>query len=526
MEAQYIDYKETHSFSSAAIRYIEQDAALQPFYNQPATLEGFQRLLSDKKVTANRTVLHQVLAEQYQDMAISSLLQENLNLLKEENTFTVTTGHQLNIFTGPLYFLFKIVSAINLAKDLKKAFPDKNFIPVYWMASEDHDFAEINHTYINSKKIAWHAEVSGPTGRISTQDFQNTVSEYINILGISENAQELATIVDEAYRQKTLAAAISYLVNGLFGSYGLVIVDADHRDLKAQFANIITEDILTENSFKQITETNQKLVEVGITPQVNPREINFFYMLDGLRERLVFENGAYQVLHTAISFSESELREEIKNHPERFSPNVVMRPLYQEVILPNLAYIGGAAELVYWLQLKSNFEHYGIDFPTLILRNSASISNPKIGQKIQRLGFCYRDIFKSKEQLKNEWVQKATEHDLSIEDEWREIDCIFEKLKLRAHKIDPTLAPSTQAIKVRLQKAMGNLEQKLLKAEKKNHVEALSNIDKIKEALFPNGSLQERKENFGMFYVKYGRDLIPALIQHLKPLDFKYTILS
>lgn len=526
MEAHYIDYKETRSFSSAAIRYIENDASLKPFYNQPATLDGFDKLLSTKKNTANRIVLNSVLKEQYKSLEISQELQKNIELLKNENCFTVTTGHQLNLFTGPLYFIFKIVSAINLARDLKIRFPESDFVPVYWMATEDHDFAEINHTYINSKKVAWETEVNGATGRISTDKIKATIAEYISALGISENATDLAQIIEEAYNENNLANATRHLVNKLFGNYGLVIVDADDAQLKAQFSNIIAEDIISENSYRNITTTNDALANAGINPQVNPREINFFYLLDNLRERIVCEYGCFKVLNTDISFSEAALRQEITNHPERFSPNVIMRPLYQEVILPNLAYIGGPAELIYWLQLKSNFDYYKIDFPILILRNCASISSQKIDQKLERLGFSYRDIFKNKEDLKNEWVLKSTDHNLSIDDEWREIDCIFEKLKLRAHKIDPTLAPSTQAIKIRLQKAMGNLEKKLLKAEKKNHSEALNNIENIKEILFPNGTLQERKENFGMFYVKYGKDFIPALLKNLHPLDFKYTILS
>lgn len=526
MKAHYIDYKDTDSFSAAATRYIDQDVSLKAFYNQSATLQGFEQLISNKKVTTNRVLLSDILKKQYEGFDVSSKLNENINLLKNDSCFTVTTGHQLNLFTGPLYFLFKIVSAINLAKDLKTKFSEKDFVPVYWMATEDHDFEEINHTYINHKKVSWNIKTSGATGRLSTKGMQATIQEYINVLGISEHATELAELIEKSYQEENLAKATRHLVNALFGMYGLVIIDGDEAQLKALFSDIIQEDIFTESSFKNISQTNQALLEVGITPQVNPREINFFYLRDDLRERIVVENGRYQVLHSDISFSEPELKEEIINHPERFSPNVVMRPLYQEVILPNLAYIGGPAELVYWLQLKSNFDQYQIDFPILLLRNCALISNPKINQKLERLGFSYLDLFSDKEILKNKWIKRNTDRDLSINNEWREIDCIFEKLKLRAHKIDPTLAPSTQAIKVRLHKAMTNLEKKLLKAEKKNHSEALNNIDNIKEELFPNGTLQERKENFGMFYVKYGPELIPALLKNLHPLDFKFTILS
>lgn len=526
MKAQYIDYEETRSFSSAVIRYINGDASLEQFYNHPPTLEGFKNLLNSKKNSVNRAVLHDVLREQYHLAQPTTVVNANLELLRNENTYTITTGHQLNLFTGPLYFIYKIVTSIKLCQDLKQQFPDKNFIPVYWMATEDHDFEEINHTYVNGEKISWNKDASGATGRLDTSSISYTVKQYIGLLGFSENAQYLAKVIEKAYSLNHYADATRYLVNELFGKYGLIIIDGDHQSLKKQFSAIIEQEIIKRNSFKLITETNNELLKNRVNPQVNPREINFFYLLEDIRERLIFENERYYVINSDISFSEEEIKEEIRNFPERFSPNVVLRPLYQELILPNLAYIGGGAEIIYWLQLKSTFEHYKIDFPLLILRNSAMLSNQRITQKLNRLHFCYRDVFKSTETLTNQWINENTEHNLNVNDELREIDCVFQKLKLRAHKIDPSLAPSTEAIKIRLEKAMRNLEKKLLKAEKRNHAQSLENIINIKKSLFPGNTLQERKENFGLFYVKYGDDFIEELVKHFVPLDFKFTILS
>ncbi|QEK51747.1 bacillithiol biosynthesis cysteine-adding enzyme BshC [Pedobacter aquae] len=527
MEAQYIDYEETRCFSPALIRYIRQDADLKPFYHHPANLAGFKALLANKKVIANRQALVEVLKEQYQAITNqSAVTQTHINQLLQDNSYTITTGHQLNIFTGPLYFIFKIVTAINLAKDLKKEFPHQNFIPVYWMASEDHDFEEINHTYIGGKKIAWKKETAGATGKVDTKSIIQALNEYKGILGLSDNALQLSKMVDEAYTKfAKLADATRYLVNEIFGEHGLVIIDADHPQLKKQFVPIIKQDITKQHSFKNISDTDKALTDIGITPQVNAREINFFYLTDDLRERIIYEGQQYQVLNTAIKFSEDELKQEIENNPERFSPNVVMRPLYQEVILPNIAYIGGGAEVIYWLQLKLNFDFYKVDFPILILRNSAMIANTKLKDKLNRLKLDFKDIFEDIDTLKSRWIKAHSNHILDLKNEWRELECIFERLKLRAHKIDPTLSPSTEAVKVRLEKAILNLEKKLLKAEKKNFADAMSNLDKIKYALFPGGGLQERKENFGLFYVAQGDDFIQNLIQHFIPLDFKFTIL-
>ncbi|MGI4728944.1 MAG: bacillithiol biosynthesis cysteine-adding enzyme BshC [Janthinobacterium lividum] len=530
MDATYINYAETGSFSPTVIKYLENNVALKPFYGFRPDLDGFRQLLQHKKNIGKRSILTETLQDQYKKLPVkevSELTRLNLDLLNQENTFTITTGHQLNIFTGPLYFIFKIVTAINLAKDLKAEFQDKNFVPIYWMASEDHDFAEINHTQIGGKKIAWNEEVSGATGRVVTKGIREALNQYKGILGISENAIELANLVEIAYSKfEKLADATRYLVNALFSKFGLIIIDADDARLKTEFAPIIEADIINQNSFKNISETNKKLEEIGVHIQVNPREINFFYLINEVRERIVFEDNQYKILNTEIAFSEEELKAEIASSPERFSPNVVMRPLYQEVILPNIAYIGGGAEVVYWMELKANFDFYKVDFPILILRNSGLIVSNRSAEKAANIGLILLDFFKPADALKNKWIQVNSQNNLYLNNYWQELNAVFSRIKLHNVKIDPTLGPATEAIEKRLEHAVFNLEKKLIKAEKRNYETRLNQIDQIKAELFPGGSLQERSENFGLFYVKLGSKLIDELIASFKPLDFKFTILS
>ena len=382
MKATYLDYSETNCFSSTLIRYIEKDPQLSSFISYPPSLDGFEAQLANYKPIADRASLVNALKEQYSILKEGSTfdptdflqVDENLGLLGLENTYTITTGHQLNIFTGPLYFIFKIVTAIKLASDLKAKFPDKNFVPIYWMATEDHDFEEINHTYISGKKVVWNHPAKGATGKLKLDNILSSLREFTGVLGGSEKALELTKLIETAYtKTESLADATRQLVNSLFQKYGLVIIDADHVDLKRQFTAIIKDDIIHQHSFKNISDTDLKLQVIGVETQVNPREINFFYLLDNFRERIVYEDGKYQVLNSEIAFTEADLLTEIENHPERFSPNVVMRPLYQEIILPNIAYVGGGAEIIYWLQLKQNFDFYNVNFPILIPRNLSLI---------------------------------------------------------------------------------------------------------------------------------------------------------
>ncbi len=528
MKATYIDYSETQSFSPAVLGYLDGKPEYDSFISYRPNLEGFTALLKNKNVIADRQVLLKVLKEQYREIELqeNSLVGRNIESLSGESTYTITTGHQLNLFTGPLYFIFKIVTAINLASELKANFPEKDFVPVYWMATEDHDFDEINHTYIGGKKVSWTNAASGATGRLNMNNIGEAIKEYTGVLGLTENAMELSNLIETAYSQNTLAGATRYLVHELFEEYGLVVLDADCKEFKSQFAGIIFDDITGGNSFHNISKSIIALQNAGIDAPVNPREINFFYLTEGLRERIVLQNERYTVLNSEISFSQNELKTEIQNFPERFSPNVVMRPLYQEVILPNIAYIGGGAEVVYWLELKKNFDHYQVDFPILILRNSALIDGNKLKNVLQLLKLKPGDLFKTADALKKQWVTAHSEHTLNLQDEWREMQCIFEKLKLRAQKIDPTLSASADAVKARLSRAIIRLEKKMVKAEKRNYADSLQRIDNFKRQLFPKGGLQERSENFGLFYVAHGKSFISSLISNFKPLDFKFSILQ
>lgn len=528
MKATYIDYTDTNSFSKTLLAYIKADEPLSSFYGNKPTLEGFEKQIALKQGFKFRNILVDQLRDQYGDLLKDSPeVAKNIQLLQDEHTFTVTTGHQLNIFTGPLYFIFKIVTAIRLAEDLKKQFPNKEFIPVYWMATEDHDFAEINNTRVFGKKITWEEDAKSATGRMDTSTMTEVIKQYTQTFGLSDIATKLTEMVDDAYAKgMNLADATRTFVNSLFKDYGLLIIDADRAAFKALFSPIMETDILEEKSFKAINKTNDALEELGYSTQVHAREINFFYLTDEFRERIVrLPDGRFEILHQNIYFTEAEIKKEIQEHPERFSPNVVMRPMYQEVILPNLAYIGGGAEIVYWLQLKANFDQYKVPFPILIPRNSALIGDDSLTSKIYRLDLTFKSIFKPLNTLKNDYVKRKTKQRLQLQDEWMEMNAIFMRIKLRAHKIDPTLSASTDAVKARLKKAMNNLEKKFLKAEKRNHEDALIQIERIKDKLFPGGGLQERTDNFAVLYLKYGDDLIKELIKAFNPLDFKFTIL-
>lgn len=526
MKAKYISYQDTHSFSKLVLDYVNDVDFLKPFYSYRPDLAGLKQAVEAHNFVGSRETLVNALKRQYNDIQVNETVTHNINSLLARDTFTVTTGHQLNLFTGPLYFIYKIVTTINLAIELKIAYPEKNFVPIYWMATEDHDFEEINHVNVEEKNISWIQQTNGATGRLDTKTVIAAVQAYKGYLGLSKNGKKLASLIEKAYLNNTnLADATRVLVNSLFEQYGLVIINADDVSLKAQFASIIKDDIFNGHSANLIEKTSHTLTENGYKTQVNGRDINFFYLKDNLRERIVKSGDLYEVNNTNIVFNQEQLIQEVNNHPDRFSPNVIMRPLYQEVILPNIAYIGGGAEVAYWMQLKANFDHYNIDFPVLLLRNSALVIDKRSFENLSRLRFELADIFLSVQALENKWIENNSEADLCLTNEISAIRSVFDKIKLNAFKIDKTLENAVSATQTKTEKLLVNLEKKLVRAEKRNHETSLTQIANVKNRLFPNGTLQERVLNLAPMYVNYGDDFIASLIENMEPLGGDFTLI-
>ncbi|CAM3527575.1 hypothetical protein FSS13T_20560 [Flavobacterium saliperosum S13] len=527
MPTDCISYQNSGYFSKLIVDYLNQKPEVQSLYHRFPKPEHFKLQAEEKRTTfplENRAVLVNALAKQYQKLDVSEATKTNIQSLKNDKTFTITTGHQLNLFTGPLYFLYKIVSVINLSKQLKNAYPEYDFVPVYWMATEDHDFEEINYFHFRNKKIQWNRATSGPVGRISTEGLQEVFNVFSKELGVGANADFLRGLFQKAYLEHTnLTDATRFLANELFKEQGLVIIDGDDAELKRLFVPFVKRELLEQTSFKMVSETNEKLKDY--TVQVNPREINLFYIEDNLRERIVFEGSNYRINNTNTTFSESEILNELENHPEKFSPNVILRPLYQEVILPNLCYIGGGGEIAYWLELKANFEANAITFPILLLRNSVLLATEKQVQKVDKLNLQWHDLFSGQTEVTNRKTAEFSNFNLDFSEQKAFLKNQFDKLNQIAMQTDKSFIGAVKAQERKQLKGLENLEKRLLKAEKRNHQEQLLRIYEIQNELFPNQSLQERKANFSEFYLDNGKRLLERLLEELIPLSQEFKII-
>lgn len=527
MPTDCISYQNSGYFTPLMKDYLDQKPELQSLYNRFPTLENFEGQILEKQSNFNndnRKTLVSVLQKQYSAIETSDLTKINIQALAHSNTFTVTTGHQLNLFSGPLYFLYKIISTINLTKELKAKYPNYNFVPIYWMATEDHDFEEINYFNFKGKKFRWHKVSTGPVGRLSTEGLSDVFEIFALEIGSGTNANTIKKLFEDSYlKHENLADATRFLANELFGASGLVILDADDRDLKSLFSPFVKEELISQTSYKEVSKTIEKLNEYTI--QVNPREINLFYIEDDLRERIIYESNKYKVNNTEIEFSETEILTLLENHPEKFSPNVILRPLYEEVILPNLCYIGGGGEIAYWLELKSFFDAVKVTFPLLLVRNSVLLATEKQARKADKLNLTWKDLFSKQSELINEKVKSLDDFPIDLTIQKEHLKNQFHYLQVLAQQTDKSFSGAVKAQEAKQIKGLENLERRLLKAQKRKHANQLERITDLQNALFPNGSLQERQANFSEFYVENGKSLIDKLQSALKPLEDNFTIL-
>lgn len=529
MPSNTLAFRETGYFSRLICDYLEQKPILKSFYNRFPSLPDFKAQLLEKSgsyAIENRKILFRALEKQYSDSLISAETRKNLEALLQENTFTITTGHQLSLFTGPLYFLYKIISAINLSKQLTEAYPEYNFVPVYWMATEDHDFDEISFFNFRGKKFQWNLEASGAVGTLENDEIKKLFEVFTSELGGGMQAQNLKELFENAYlKHKTLTEATRFLVNALFKSYGLVIVDGNDAELKRLFTPYIKNELLAKGAFKPVQETSKKLKASGYNVQVNPRDINLFYLKNRLRERIVKVNGSFEVNNSELYFSEEEMLREVESNPERFSPNVIMRPLYQEVILPNICYIGGGGELAYWLQLKSYFDAQQIPFPVLLLRNSALLIKEKQQEKLERLAIAQKHLFLEQNTFINRKVREISNIDIDFTPQKEHLKNQFLNLYELATKTDKSFLGAVKAQEVKQIKGLAKLEKRLLKAQKRKLADEVHRITILQNELFPNKSLQERTVNFAEFFVEYGTGFLDVLFEELDPLHQEFHIL-
>ncbi|MBL7962433.1 MAG: bacillithiol biosynthesis cysteine-adding enzyme BshC [Flavobacteriales bacterium] len=519
-----LDLAATHRFEPIVLDHLADDLFLKDFRTHPFDRQGLEAAAAARAFPEERrAVLFDALERQYLNSDPHPAVRANLDLLARPGTLTVTTGHQLCLFTGPLYVPFKILNAVRLARELSTV--ERPVVPVFWMATEDHDRAEIDHAWLNGHKVHWPGDTEGAVGHLYLHGMAAVLDAARAALGQGPHVQEVEDALRNCYRDGvTLAQATRDFVHHLFGRFGVVVIDGDDAALKAQFAPILQEELLNSITERTVRYANDKL-SVRYHTQAHVRPINVFHLLEGKRERIVAEDSGYRALEGPSWPTPDTLMDEVVAHPERFSPNVLLRPVYQEFVLPNIAMVGGGGEIAYWLQLRWLFQAVQVPMPVLVLRTSALLLGARDAHRLLDLGLDLSDLFAPLDDLRSRVAKDTASFRTDLADERSRLNELFETLAQRVKDADPTLEASVRGEAQKAAKGLDHLEQKLIRAAKREQEQMLQRLDRIHAHAFPEGVLQERRENILPWLVRHGTPLLDHLLAGLDPLEKRFSVL-
>jgi bacillithiol biosynthesis cysteine-adding enzyme BshC len=487
-----------------------------------------------------RNDVPKIITSQYHGFNLSETTKNNIDLLKEKNTLAVVTGQQLGILGGPLYTLYKIITVIKLAEHLKERYDAYNFVPVFWLEGDDHDFEEVRSLNVINElnevtKISYDDEIIDEEIRQSVGylKIKESISPFFDILDKNlrdtEFKPDLLKKLKESYSVgKTFKQSFRELISWLFDEYGLIIFDPQDIIIKNLLKPVFKKEI---NNFRQHTE---KLVQISATleeiyhAQVKVRPVNLFYSNEDGRFLIEPVENEFRLRRKRKKFTQEEIINEIDNKPENFSPNVLLRPICQDYILPTAFYVGGPSEISYFAQLTSLYDFYNLTSPIIYPRISATIYEKNLEKIFEKYNLSFGDIFIDSNELKTRIINSFSKN--SIDDIFAEsnnqIEVVIDRLKEKLFEFDKTIADATGKYRQKIISYIDELKSKAIEAQKKKHEITLRQIDKLTNSLFPNNNLQERGLNFVYFYDKYGEGFMKRLFDELKINNFDHQIIK
>lgn len=493
--------------------YLSGASPLRSFYQYALQSPDYAAILRDKsQEVLDRNTLADELLRQNKDLPDVSATLANIEALRASHTFTVTTGHQLVLMGGPLYTLYKIAHTIELAKVIVSQQPDAHVVPVFWMATEDHDWEEINHFRTSfAEKHVYPGTFSGPVGR---HTLQTSISAAF--------PENLPDVLAEIFVPgRNYADAFRRLIHHLFGHTGLVIIDADSPVLKRMHLPALRRELLGQGMASHIAATDAALQEKGYKRQIYARPINLFFIGDGERHVIESDETGFSLKGSDRRWERQKLLDLLEAHPEHFSPNVAARPLYQESILPNLAYIGGWAEMSYWMQLKAAFDAAHVNFPLLVPRMSATLLTPAQEQALQTLGFRPEDLAQPLHLLQDEFLSR-TWRENNLQAAIEQVSSAYLDLSTYLESIDPTLAISIKAEHAKANKSLARLSKKVRKAKRNQNPAPYKEIQTLKAAISPENTQQQRSLNLTAFPQLSPRALADFILSQCQPEKFDH----
>ncbi len=540
----YISFSDIPKHQNLFLDYLYEFQNVQEFYeNNFRSKEDYIPLF--KKISQSKSKrefdLSGLLKDQYADSAnVSSKSLRNIELLNNHKTIAILTGQQLGILGGPLYTIAKILTTIRLANQFSERYDEFKFVPVFWLEGDDHDFNEVRSINIFDVEnqilnIGYKEEISDDDAKQSIGGilFDESLNEFFTKLEGSlretEFKPELLSRLKEYYKVgKSFKQSFKDLLMWLFDEYGLVIFDPQDPKIKSILKPIFKKEV---NDFsihtQKLIQTSARLEEL-YHAQVKVKPVNLFYHTDDGRFSIEPVDDIFKLRRKRKQFTKDEILAEIENAPERFSPNVLLRPICQDYIFPTGFYVAGPSEISYFAQVTPLYNFYNIVTPIVYPRASFTLLEKNVAAALDKYDLSMNDIFLGFDELKEKVIAELSENNIEnvFHESENDIELIFDKLKENLFAIDKTLVDSSGKTKEKILSAINDLKTKAVKAQENKHETTIRQLTRISNLLYPNGNLQEREINFTYFYNKYGRELIRKLYDEISVSEFEHQIIT
>jgi len=540
----FINFSDIPGNQNLFLDYIYEFENVREYYKHnfrnkdayPSVFKSITESRKDKQLNISGIIKNQYLTLQN----ISNKTLRNIDLIDKEKTIAVVTGQQLGILGGPLYTVYKIITAIRLANQLTERYDDFKFVPVFWLEGDDHDFNEVRsiNLFNNENQVlnfGYKDEINDDDakqsiGKINFDEALNEFfSNYEGSLRESDFKKELVSKIKECYQVgKSFKQSFKELLFWLFDEYGLVIFDPQDPHIKSLLKPIFKKEV---NDFalhtQKLIQTSAKLEEL-YHAQVKVKPVNLFYHTDDGRYSVEPVDEVFKLRRKRKQFTKDEILTEIENFPERFSPNVLLRPICQDYLLPTGFYIGGPSEIAYFAQVTPLYDFYKIAPPIIFPRSSATILEKNVSSGLDKYDLSMNDIFLGLDELKEKVIAGLSENNIetTFVEASKEIELTFDKIKENLFAIDKTLVDSSGRYKDRIMSSILELKTKAIKAQETKHETTIRQLTRLSNLLYPLGNLQEREINFTYFYNKYGKDFIRKIYDDLSVSEFEHQIIS
>lgn len=530
------------TYNSIYIDYISFYNKVEKYFNGNfKSKESWEKVLSDlHHRNYDRSTLVKILTEQNKSLLCSVTTLANIDLLYNENCFAVVTGQQIGILTGPLYTIYKLITCIKLSETLKAEYPAYSFVPVFWAENEDHDFLEINNinaldSQNNILKLEYFTgnqkqeKYLSPTGKLNYDEFiENFKTELKNLLPQTEFTDELFNLINSILQPNVnFYDAFAKLLTNLFHQYGVILLNPNATELKSIAKNIF-QDELSNNSevTKRVIQTSAELEE-NYHAQIKSKPINLFLLHKGSRFSIEPQEDYFFLKNTRQTFKIDELKELANNSPELFSPNVALRPIYQDSILPTVAYIGGPAEIAYFAQLKSVYEYFQIPMPIIYPRASITLVEKKIVNISEKFNLNLLDMITNPGEVQKTIAEQNGEVDLEVlySSLTEKIKNVTKEFQFAILQIDQTLEGPLNNLLQKFDSSISLLKEKTIQAKSNRDSVSQNQYLKFMNNIYPLSQPQERVLNIIYYLNKYGPDFISWLFNEANHQLFEHQVI-